>query len=97
MKFKFYVILIETQKDDETKTSTYFGGFSQPTETDTGQGTMYIKETDIPNAVKFSTKTEVDSMCGIIKEYITRKSEFATKLYTMEIEAVYTIQSVVES
>lgn len=92
MKAKFYVILIDIDLDENTKNSVYFGGFSaSKLMTDTE-----MISTDIPSAVKFTSKGEAESMCQIIKEYMIKTLSITPHLYTEEIEAEYKIQSVVE-
>ena len=92
MKAKFYVILIETTVTETVKSSVYFGGFSMSKLVSDTE----MKETDIPNAVKFTSKTEAESMCSIIKEYFVNTYQVKPRIYTEEIEAEYKIQSVVE-
>ena len=93
MKAKFYVILIDTKVSEAVKSSVYFGGFS-PSKL---MSDTEIIETNIPNAVKYDTKAEAESMCSIIKEYMEKNEAFNDPhIYIEEIEAEYKIQTVIE-
>lgn len=99
MKAKFYIILIESEVVDSStedikieKVSFHFGGFTEKKlfcERD-------IKESNIPNAIKYDSKQDAENACKEIKDFILLNQDIFYKyeLYIEEIEAEYQINSV---